>query len=363
MDAPGRIFVSNGLVPVYRLSEPVLEVGLGVPAEIRLGTADIQFPSRLPVRLRGVPFDLTVELRQLRDRFDEFADADFRAATEVDRLTPIDFFSGVEDATGGVFHVEEFAGRFAGSPRGNRIVSVVAGLQAFADDSRDNMGGFEVEIVPRTVEVHRHQIDAVEIVLLPVGFRLSEERFLRDTVRGVCLFGVPVKEVLLAEGNLGVVRIRADSPEDGELLDVELASHLHELDTHDSVVVEIPAWILPVGADAADGRREVDDRIGPRFDERLPDTSPFAEVVVVASGDEHLDIVGPRAEFFDEMTPEKAAPAGHHHRPAVPGLVAHRQSTRPYQDCLLFAYQSIVCLIPSRQDTCGSQPVSSLSFS
>ncbi len=54
------------------------------------------------------------------------------------------------------------------------------------------MAGLEVEVVARSVEVHRQEEDAVETVLLAVRLKLDEERFLCHTVRRVRLLGISV---------------------------------------------------------------------------------------------------------------------------------------------------------------------------
>ena len=46
---------------------------------------------------------------------------------------------------------------------------------------------------------------------------------------------------------------------------------LHELRAHHQVVVEEPAGVLAVGADAADHRREMDDDVGPRVVQQAHD--------------------------------------------------------------------------------------------
>jgi hypothetical protein len=120
------------------------------------------------------------------------------------------------------------------------------------------------------------------------------------------------------------------------------------LDTHHGVIEEVSARILSVRTNAPDSRNQMDDGISARFDERLPNGGPFAEIVFVALGNEHLDIVGARALLFDQMTPEEVASTGYHPRPSIPESVAHRQPTRPYHAGLLFAYQSMISQMPSR---------------
>ena len=104
-------------------------------------------------------------------------------------------------------------------------------------------------------------MDGVEAVLLAVGLALHEQHLLGEAVGRVRLLGVAVPEVVLAERHRRELRVRADGADLDELLDAGEPGLLHELDAHDRVLVEEPARVLAVGADAADDGGEVDDHV------------------------------------------------------------------------------------------------------
>jgi len=81
------------------------------------------------------------------------------------------------------------------------------------------MGGGGIEIVARTIEVHRKKEDGVEAVLLPVSLGLHQKHFFGKAVRGVGLLGIPVPKVLLLEGNRSILGIGADGSDGYEFLD------------------------------------------------------------------------------------------------------------------------------------------------
>lgn len=159
-------------------------------------------------------------------------------------------------------------------------------------------------------------------------------------------------------------RIQADCPCDGEFVHVELPRHLHELDAHDGVLVEVGPRIFAVRTDPTHRFGEMDHSVGAQVGERPADFGPLPEVVLVAPGHEDLDVVRARFQLLDEVAAKEARPPGDHDGPTCPEVcVGHHQSTRPYQASLLLAYQWIVRLIPSSQQTLSCHPVSSGIFS
>ena len=114
------------------------------------------------------------------------------------------------------------------------------------------MAGLEVDVVAWPIEVHRQEEDAVEAVLLAVRLQLDQQRFLRHSVRRVRLLGISVPQIVLAEGDGGELRIRADGAEADELIDAGQARFLDEMQSHHGVVVEELAGRGHVRADSAD---------------------------------------------------------------------------------------------------------------
>ena len=138
------------------------------------------------------------------------------------------------------------------------------------------------------------------------------------------------------------------------------ARELEDVGAHHQVRVPEPAGIHPVRADAADLAGEVKDALGPGVLEQALGVVPLRQVVVGSSGNEDVVTVG--LEALDEVRAEKAAATcdeGLH----AGARVCDSQSTRPIQRGRFSANHAIVRATPSSQETCGSQPVSRLSFS
>ena len=74
---------------------------------------------------------------------------------------------------------------------------------------------------------------------------------------------------------------------------------------HDKVVVEEPARIVPIGADASDDRGQVDDQVRAGLGEHPRDVRFLAQVVLATAGDEGLGATA-LAERLDDERPEEA---------------------------------------------------------
>src|SRR5262249_40975277 len=138
-------------------------------------------------------------------------------------------------------------------------VAALLRFDKLANQSRDDVGVLQVEVVMRPVEVDHEQVDAVEAVLLPICLELHQEELLGEPIRCVGLLRVAVPKVALPEGDRCEFWVAADGADLYELLETELAAQLDELSTHDKVVVEKSARVTAVGADAADLGREVEN--------------------------------------------------------------------------------------------------------
>src|SRR4029079_19761058 len=99
---------------------------------------------------------------------------------------------------GAVLDVEELTCGRAVAPERDLTLAALARLDHLPDERGDDVRRLEVEVVARSVEVHREQIHGVEAVLFSVALRADEERFLRHAVRGGRLLRVAVPELVLA---------------------------------------------------------------------------------------------------------------------------------------------------------------------
>ena len=170
------------------------------------------------------------------------------------------------------------------------------------------MRRLEVEVVAGAVEARRHEVDAVDAVLLPVGLRADEERALGGAVRRVRLFGVAVPELVLAERHRRVLRVDADRADGHELVYRVQARELEDVSSHHEVRVPEAPGVGSVRADAADLGGEVEDHPRPGLVEEPLGLLPARQVVVAAARDD--DVVAVGAQPLDEVRAEEPAAAG-----------------------------------------------------
>ncbi len=123
------------------------------------------------------------------------------------------------------------------------------------------MGTGRVEIIARTIKVHRQKEDRIVAILLAVRLRLHQQHFLRQSVRRVGLFRVAVPQVFLFEGDGSVLGVGANRADGDKFAHVFLPGMVNQLYAHHQVVVEELARLLAVGTDTAHFGCQVDDHI------------------------------------------------------------------------------------------------------
>ena len=138
---------------------------------------------------------------------------------------------------------------------------------------------------------------------------MDEQHLLGDSVGGVRLFRVPVPEIALEKWNRRELRVRANRADADELLDAGGACLLHDHRAHHHVFVEEPAGRLPVGADAADDRGEMNDDLRFEIGVHAADVRLVRQVVVRFAGRGERTAVAPR-ECSHHMAAEKTVAAG-----------------------------------------------------
>lgn len=113
-------------------------------------------------------------------------------ASEIDREAFLVGLRGFDDPFGGVFDVEEFAGRRTIPPDDDLFVAPGVGLDALPDEGGYDMGAFEIKIIARTIEINGHEKNGIEPILLSVSLGLNEEHLFGQAVGCVGLLGVSV---------------------------------------------------------------------------------------------------------------------------------------------------------------------------
>ena len=275
---------------------------------VRASKPKSSFARDVSSRRRGWPLgidvsqtDLAREAGDVGDELRELADRDLGAGTEVDRLVAVVALGDQHQALDEIVDVEELAGRRAVAPEHDLAVRV----DHLADQVGDHVGVRRVEVVARPVQVRGQQEHGVDAVLRAVGLRADEDRLLRDAVGRVRLLRVPVPEVVLVEGDRGVLGIRADGSGDDELrcgVDARLLEHVR---AHHQVRVPVATGVGAVRADAAHLRGEVEDELRLGVVEQPRGLLHRGQVVVAAPRDDDVVAVGP--EPLGEPSADEAA--------------------------------------------------------
>jgi hypothetical protein len=119
------------------------------------------------------------------------------------------------------------------------------------------------------------------------------------------------------EGDRRELRIRADRADLDVLVDGGAACLLHEFDAHDRVLVEEATGVVPIGADAAHDRGEMDHEVGPTLGQRRGDAIAGPQIEVPAA--RHEDVhPADSLEPADDALAQEAATAGDHHTTVRP---------------------------------------------
>ncbi len=179
-------------------------------------------------------------------------------------------------------------------------------FQVLPDQGRDHVRTGRVEVITRTIKVHRQQEDRVVPILLAVSLRLHQQHFLCQPVRRIGLFGVTVPQVFLFKRDRGVLGIGADRADGDEFAHALLPGVVDQLHAHHQVVIEKLTRLLPVSTDTAYFGSQVDDHIRPGVVDHTLDISFPHQVIILVP--RHEDFFG--AVFFQFLYQMRAQKAG-----------------------------------------------------
>src|SRR5438128_2288821 len=227
-----------------RPTQTVLEGGSRRPPKALPGTSRIERSARLPVRLAGIENEPPLEAHQGADQLGEVTDPDLTSAAEIDGIGTFVPFASSKDALSGVLDVKELARRRPVTPERYLLLTGFHRLVDLADDRWNDVRGLQVEIVAGPIQIHWKHYDGIEPILLAVRGRLYEQHLLRQSVRRVRLFGIPVPEVLFAKRHRREFRVRADRTGSDHFSDSCLPSLVDDLHAHHEIVVEELAGVF-----------------------------------------------------------------------------------------------------------------------
>ena len=185
-----------------RVRERPSERGWTVEAE-RAHAGDVEELFHLTVGFGGVPDDVTGEAGVQGDVSGELTDGSGTAGGKVDRFTRIVVLDEPGEQAGDVAGIDEIADRFAGPPTDDLAGAVAPGLPEPADESGDDMGLAEAEVIELSVEIAGNEDDGIEAVLTAIGVAGNESELFGRGVGGAFGLGEAVPHLILANGGAG----------------------------------------------------------------------------------------------------------------------------------------------------------------
>ena len=292
------------------MPKSLFETDLCLPIKKLPRSLGVQTPPWLAVRLGRIPTDLTFETGQTSDQFDQILDRDLAAGAQIDRGGVVHHFGGPNDALGGIIHVEELPTGGARPPALDVIGTRIPGRDALSDECGNDMRGMQVEIVARTVEVHRKKVGTVQGVLTAVAVEHHHRGLLGDSVRSVRRFRIALPEIFLREGDRRVTGIGTDRARLDELLDAVHTRLFDQVQGHRHVREEVPTGVVEIRTDPPHFGGQVDDDIGTCVDVEPRSTIFGGEVVVTTARYEDITDT-PLLKSLEHEMAEKSGTTGH----------------------------------------------------
>ena len=184
--------------------------------------------------------------------------------------------------------MEEFAAGCAGSPDFDLEGAGFFGLVDLPDECGEDMGGMEVEVVMRPVEVRGHGGEEGFSVFAGVGLAELDAGDLGEGIGVVCGLERAGEEGVFADGLGGVFGVDAGATEEEELRAAEVGGGFDEVVLDGEILEEEFDGFFGVRDDATDARGGVDREFGALGFEKLADGGAVEEVEFLAGADEEV---------------------------------------------------------------------------
>ena len=113
---------------------------------------------------------------------DQFANAGPAATADIKRHDVGISFGRQHNSFGAVLHIKEFTDGPTGSPDLDRLLVGLSRLHEFLDECRYHVRAFDLERIPRTVQVGEDQMDGIKTILLLVRPALHRHHLLCEAV-------------------------------------------------------------------------------------------------------------------------------------------------------------------------------------
>jgi len=128
--------------------------------------------------------------------------------------------------------VQKLTLRRTGAPQGDLGVMLHLGFMKSANQSGQDVGGLQIEIVARTIEVCGHKRHCVEAILLAIGFAGFDSGNFGDGVPLIGGFEGTGQEIVFLKRLRRKLRINARGAEEEQLLDLVAVSRVNNVALH-----------------------------------------------------------------------------------------------------------------------------------
>ena len=238
----------------------------------------IQQLARRAVGLARIEHDLARETHHALHQRRQLGDGHILTHAHIDDAFVLVALHQKQTGIGQIVHMQKLAPRRARAPHHHLRRAARPGLVELADQRRQHMGIGQIEVIPRPVEIGRHQRDGVEAVLAPVGLTQLDAGDLGDRIPLVGGLQRPGEQAILGHRlgrELGVDAGRAQELQLAHPIAPGGIDH-RRLDLQ--VVAQEIRRIAVVGMDAAHLRRRQKHILRPLGGEKRLHRSGIAQV-------------------------------------------------------------------------------------
>ena len=210
----------------------------------------------------GVEGDGAIKAEDFADGFREFADGDIVAGADVDEVGGVVVSQQENTGVGEVIGVKEFAAGCPSAPDQNLASTGFFGLVHLADESWEDMGGVEIEVVMRPVEIGGHGGEEGFSILAGVGLAEHDAGDFGDGVGVVGWLEWTSEKRVFADGLGGELGVDAGAAEEEELGAAEVGGGFDEVILKGEVLEEEFDGLFKIRYDASDACGGINDKFG-----------------------------------------------------------------------------------------------------
>ena len=237
-------------IPAIGFLEAFPQTDPGLPAQ-RIQPSDIQPFARRAVRLGSIERQLALEPNHITNRFNQFADCHILTNPDIQRDGIFIMAHTENRCLCQIVDMQKFALRRSRPPDGHFRVAPDPGFMCLSDKRRDDMAGFQVEIITRPVNIGRHQRNRVEVVLLAIRRAHFQPRNLGNCVGFVRRLQFAGQQVFFPDRLRRMFGIDTGRAEEQQLGHATFPRRVDQIGLYREIVIDELRRLDIIGVDAA----------------------------------------------------------------------------------------------------------------